>query len=103
MSGRLVLSGEDLWLVRLVVLLRAAKEPVCEETILADFELRHISGVTAPAVRRLLASLARKKLIRQVKGTESHFGATKRGRGAVLDATARLQVLFNLTERSGSA
>jgi hypothetical protein len=103
MSDRLALSGEDLWLVRLVVLLRAAKEPVCEESILAEFERRRMSGVTAPGVRRVLASLARKKLIRQVKGAEPHFGATRRGREAVRDATARLQVLFDLHERSGSA
>jgi hypothetical protein len=98
MSGRLALSGEDLWLVRLAVLLRAAKEPVCEESILAEFERRHISGVTAPGVRTVLASLARKKLIRQVKGTESHFGATRRGREAVIEGAARLRALFNASD-----
>jgi len=91
-SSKILLAAEDLWLVRLVVLLCAAKGPVSEESIVAEFE--GIGGVTAPRVRRLLGSLVGEKLLRQMKGSGAVFGATRRGRRVGLEVAARLSPLL---------
>jgi hypothetical protein len=101
MSRRIVLSKDEIWLVRLFVLSRAAKAPVSEGSILEELDGRKIEGVTAKELRSVLASLVRNGILIKVRGREERFNATRQGREAVIEATARLRALFNASDVSG--
>lgn len=93
-----MISADDRSLLRLFVLLRAANERVSREILFAEVERRNISGFTATALRGLVSSLVRKRLIRLVKGDESGFEATKLGQEAAREARARLATLTTLLD-----
>jgi hypothetical protein len=79
-STKLVMSADDLWLLRLFVLIRASKGRISEESIVAEFERWKIGGVTITRIRRLLSSLV--------------FVATREGQKAALEIRARLSPLL---------
>jgi hypothetical protein len=95
-------SADDISLLRLFVLIRAAKQGISEECLLVEFERRNIHGLTAKALRSILSSLVRRGLIRLVKGDASAFVATRQGQQAATEAGARLSNLMTLlNDRSG--
>jgi hypothetical protein len=89
-------AEDDLWLVQLYVLIRAANEPLSEERILAYVRRRKIRDVTATQIRRLLSSLVRKGIIRPTNGRQMAFVTTHQGRKAAAEARARLSRLLEL-------
>ena len=91
-----MISTDDRSLLRLLVLIRAANERVSKEMLLAEVERRNIPGFRATALRGVVSSLVRKRLIRLVKGDESAFEATKQGHVAAREARARLATLMTL-------
>jgi hypothetical protein len=93
-----MISADDRSLLRLFVLIRAANERVAKEGLLAEVERRNIRGFTATALRGIVSSLVRKKLIRLVKGDESAFEGTKQGQEAAKEARARLATLTTLLD-----
>src|SRR5262245_57292948 len=96
MKGALSVSREDQWLLRLVVLLHAAKGPVSTESLLVEFQRRRISGVTAPMLGRILTSLFRRKFIRKVSKSSEQFRVTKLGREAATETATHLRALVDL-------
>ena len=88
----------DLWLVKLFVLIRAAKEPVSEEDLFSYIRRRKIREVAVADVRRLLSSLAREGIVRPANGREAAFVATRKGRKAALEARGRLSQLLDLLD-----
>jgi hypothetical protein len=93
-SRKIVLSSDDFWLVRLVVLLRSAKEDVTERSIVMEFERRNIIGVTTPMIRRLLRSFVKKGYIREVESQAGLFAATALGRRVASEAHTKLSKLL---------
>jgi hypothetical protein len=89
-------SEDDLWLAQLYVLIRPAQEPVSEESVLAYVRRRKIREVTTAKLRRLLSSLVRKGIVRPTNGCQPAFVATRRGRKAAAEASARLSRLLEL-------
>ena len=103
MSRRIVLSKEEMWLVRLFVLPLAAKAPVSEQSLLAELDGRKIDGVSTTTLRSILASLVRKGILIKVRGCAEQFNATRHGREAMIEAAARLRALFDATAVSRSS
>lgn len=95
-GSTLMISANDRSFLRLFVLIRAANERVSKEVLLGEVRCRSIRGFSATALRGVVASLVRKKLIRLVRGGESAFEATKRGQEAAREARDRLATLINL-------
>jgi len=95
-SNRLMISEDDLWLLRLFVLVRAAKERISEESLLAELDRRKIGGITSAQLRRLLSSLVGRGLIQLIQEDGSVFIATRQGRKTEREALARLSSLIAL-------
>ena len=93
-----MISADDRSLLRLFVLIRAANERVSNEGLLAEVERRNIPGFTATALRGVVLSLIRRRLIRPVKGDESALEATKQGQEAAREARARLTNLMTVLD-----
>ena len=97
-SNKLMMSADDLWLLRLFVLIRAAKERISEESLRAELDRRKIGGITSAVLRRLLSSLAGSGLIQLIQGDGSVFIATRQGRKAARETLARLSPLIALLD-----
>lgn len=93
-----MISADDLSVLRLFVLIRASNERVSQETLLAEVERRKIRGLTATALRGLLSSLVRRRLIRPVKGDLPAFEATRQGRQVAKEARGRLAAWMTLID-----
>jgi len=93
-----MLSADDVSLLQLFVLIRAATERVSEERLLAEVERRNIRGFTATALRGLVSSLVHKGLIRLVNGDELAFVATGQGQKAAEEARTQLSNLLALLD-----
>ena len=98
MINRLMVSADDLGLLRLFVLLRAAKGSVSEESLLAELKRRRIDGVTRTVLHRLLSSLLARGLIRVTQGDESVVLATRQGQKVARETRARLLPLIALLQ-----
>jgi hypothetical protein len=96
------LSTDDLWLLQLYVLIRAATEPVSEETVWSYAERHGLCGITAAKIRRLLRALARRGIIQPSKNADRGFVATRQGKKAAADARARLSNLMSLLDGRSS-
>jgi len=78
-----VLTEDDFWLMRLFVLVQAAKGPVSEESIIQELNRRKLGVATPLVIRKLLRYLASRKLIRRIKADGAIFEPTSRGRKAL--------------------
>lgn len=83
--------------MRLLVLLRAAKGPVSEQSIVAEFERRKIVGVTLARTHRLLRDLVERSYFREIDGAERTYAATRLGKQAALEVRGRLSELLRAT------
>jgi hypothetical protein len=96
------MSTDDLWLLRLFVLIRAATEAVSAETVLAYAERHELRGITTTKIRTLLAALTRRGVIQPAKGDAHRFVATRQGRKAAAEARTRLSNLISLLDGQSS-
>jgi hypothetical protein len=87
---RMVLPGDDRWILQLFVTIRAATEPVSEETVRAYAERHALRGVTATNIRGLLSGLVRRGYLRPARRRGGGFSATRQGRKAAAEARLRL-------------
>jgi hypothetical protein len=87
-------SRENLWLVRLIVLLRAVNGPVSEDSIVAELERRKIGGVTLARARRVMRDLFDGGYLRETNGRERLYAATRLGRKEASVARGRLTTWF---------
>ena len=84
------LSDDDRWILQLFVTIRAAAEPVSEETVRAYAERHALRGVTATKIRGLLSGLVRRGYLQPERSRGRGFSATRQGRKAAAEARLRL-------------
>lgn len=89
-------AAEELWLLRLFVLIRAEKYPVSEADVISELDRRKIQWASPARVRRVIRSFVEKGFLHEENGGSRVFLPTALGKSAASEARIRLSQLVRM-------